>query len=137
MRDTGRITCYRAEWSLGEQPQLPWDQLMTLAQRVVNDDIVRNTYPHLSARVMKLRPVMKHLKGFIGRYSRWPHRVELAWGGRSGIVLMHELAHACVPGGCGHDVAWRECFIFLTWRFLGEETGRRLAAAFINHGALK
>lgn len=134
MRDTGRIECYRAEWELGEQVQLPWDELMGLARRVITDEQVRSAYPQLVKRPLKLRPVMSYKRDFIGMYEPWTHRIKLAWGGRSAMVLMHELAHAAVAGK--HGQAWRTAYVFLVWRFLGEEQGRRLAAAFINHGVI-
>jgi hypothetical protein len=69
-------------------------------------------------------------------YEPWLHRIKLAWGGRDILTLMHELAHAAVPER-GHQQAWRTAYVFLVWRFIGEEEGRRLAAAFVNHGVLE
>ena len=134
-RDTGRLNCYRAEWEVDTNDQLPWNELLSLAKRVVADETVKHAYPRLAAQPLKLQPVMKYRKGFIGRYTSATHRIELAWGGRSALTLFHELAHAATHGG--HQQDWRTAYVFLTWRFLGEDQGKRLAAAFINHGVLE
>ena len=136
MRDTGRIKCYRAEWSLGEREQLAWPALLELALRVIADPAVKAAYPRLNARSLKLRPVMQFRKGYIGQYDPQDHRIKLAWGGRDALTLLHEIAHAATSGD-KHTVAWREAYIWLVWRFLGEDEGRRLAAAFVNHQALE
>lgn len=135
MRDAGRIDCYRAEWSLGDQPQVGWSELCDLALRVVRDPLVGQAFPALERRRLVLRPRHEHRSDWIGQWDPRANRISLAWGGRSGLVLMHELAHAATPGD-KHQRRWREAYVYLTWRFLGDDLGRRLAAAFVNHDAL-
>lgn len=137
MRDHGKAACYRAENSVDAFEDTTWQNLLDLATIVMRDEFVQTAYPLLVARPLKLRPVMAHKTRYIGRYSPSAHRIELAWGGRSKLTLLHEMAHACLSGTKqSHGCEWREAYVYLVWRFLGDEAGQRLTAAFINNKVL-
>ena len=134
-RDTGRTACYAAENELGERPQLGWTALMEFARRVVTDPVVQGAYPALGARMLRLRPVMAARSTYVGRYCPTAHRIELCYGGRDDLTLLHELAHASTPHE-KHGSAWRQAYCVLAHRVLDAETALRLTAAMVNHAAI-
>lgn len=118
--------------------EVPWQDLLKMAKRVVNDPEVKRIYPQISARPLKFRKVTEPFLPFTGRYSPQQHAIELCRQGWDYLTLLHEMAHAAEGmNEEDHPESWREIFVYLVYRFLGEETGRALQASFENAGLLK
>ena len=117
MRDIGRSLCYgiESEFARVAQP-LSWEQVMRLVHQISADPVVRELYPELRRRPLKVRPTGPGKTG--GSYEPATHRVRIAMDSQTDLMVYHELAHAMLgeQEEKSHGLAWREAFMLLLAR---------------------
>jgi len=69
-------------------------------------------------------------RDFLGRLVR---TIALNEWGLSKPTILHELAHAAMPGNEGHGPQWVRAFVELVREYLGEEDALQLANAFLKN----
>lgn len=123
MRDAGRSLCYGIELHFSHlERKLGWEELMRIVRAVAADPVVRQLYPQLTRRALKVRPTGPGRLG--GEYDPAAHRIRVSMARQTDLTIIHELAHACFGGleEKSHGLAWRECFLLLLHRHANNPT---------------
>ncbi|MCA8959740.1 MAG: DUF2786 domain-containing protein [Planctomycetes bacterium] len=131
-RDTQRTAVYRAE------DRVPWGRwLSTIAEvQAFVDEVVAS--PHWSRREAPRVVVARDGRGrrhACSNESWFGGEVRLPKWSRSQLIVLHELAHLCVPKGeAAHGPVFAREYIDLVRTFLSPEAADRLEAEFARAG---
>lgn len=156
-RDSQREKCYAAERTLRPGlAQRKYDtvrEAATFFRNIMESDWFQRRFPHFfylriahepGTRAAHACPT-EHIRnrefvtrGWIG-FSKWAMG---HWGKADAngteqtggeLIMLHELAHAIIPGGHEHDRRWARTFIELVRHYMGRELGDALKASMRKH----
>jgi len=151
LRDGSKEACYQAEraWSAGNANDAAWCELnqhtdgILGAARFIRDVIssgwFKRRFPKFSSCTVQYSPQATSCwAGPIGAEHRGMNYAEItkgriimsSWGLRHKWVLLHELAHAVLPGCHSHDRRWRRVYIDLIGYHFGAEQRKKLIAEY-------